>query len=104
MNSPELTKNAPNMLREEVSPRSVLTTKPIPKPSFDTGGMGGFDYKKEIDKIASASSAGGPSLQIDLGIAPPRLVSDLDLDGLLLAQAREHIRKKQFDQALTKLE
>jgi tetratricopeptide (TPR) repeat protein len=101
MSRPELNSHAPSLMTESVP--SLLSTRKPEEVKIDAG-MGAFDYKKEIEKMSSSAQAGGASLQLDLTVPLPRLASDLDVGGLLLGQAREHVKQKEFKQALTKLE
>ena len=99
--------NAPGMLREPGSGAGSL--RDLPTLGDVDLGSASFDYRKEIEKMASEAKGGGGSrIHLDLNLPPvlTGLVSAdaLDIDAILLQQARQHVSKREFVAALEKLD
>ncbi len=98
--------SAPGMLKETGGPGILRDLPKAPKIDFASTG---FDFRKEVERMASeAKQSDAANLRVALNL-PPDLglafkTDVLDVDAILLQQAREHVSKREFAAAKEKLE
>lgn len=96
--------DAPSLLKEAKQERLIIDDKPKIVPIDLSKVKSEFDFQEEIKKVAANASQDNLKLSEILPETTLRTSGLIDTDIILLQQARGHIEKREFAEAINKLE